>query len=197
MSRFARNKALLAWPLGVLLAHAPAYSGDAAPQEYLDQETAATITVVGEPLVFAITRTDVAANARDYATLAAAAVDRSGKVTYVVIAYFWSTVDPRARLEPLPSPDPLVLQADDRRIELHLRGHSAYDAGIGVPVHAPPGPPVTPNVYGTDLATVRFIGEARQLALIIDTDASSLSYGLWEDRRGALRRFVRHMSGAG
>ena len=155
----------------------------------------AGITVVAEPLVLACPRPELAANARDYVTLAAAAVDRNGKVSYVLIAYFWSTVDPRLRQEKLPSPEPLVLQADDRRIELKLRGHSAHEAGIGAPVHAPAGAPVTPNVYGTDLATLRFVAEARSLTIVADSEGAPLGYELWEDRRTALRSFVHHMSG--
>jgi len=172
-----------------------ALAGDKQPREYLDEQTAATITVVAEPLLFALPRPELAANVRDYVTLAAAAVNRNGKVSYVLIAYFWSTVDPRLRPEPLPSPEPLVLQADDRRIELALRGHSAHEAGIGEAVHAPPGTAVTPNVYGTDLATLRFVTEARHLTLLADSGGTSLSYELWEDHRMALRSFVHHMNG--
>ena len=197
MSRKAGDKGRIAVPVAVLLAlgTCAALAGDKQPQEYLDEETAATITVVGEPLVFACPRPELAANVRDYVTLAAAAVDRSGKVSYVLIAYFWSTVDPRLRPDALPSPEPLVLQADDRRIELKLRGHSAHEAGIGMPVHAPPGAAVTPNVYGTDLATLRFAADARHLTLLADSGGTALSYELWEDRRTALRSFVHHMNG--
>ena len=110
--------------LAVLLASCAcaALAGDKEPQEYLDEDTAATITVVGEPLVFAYARRDLAANARDYVTLAAAAVNRAGKVSYVIIGYNWSTVDPRLRPDPLPAAEPLVLQADDRRIAAHAAG---------------------------------------------------------------------------
>src|SRR5260370_10682646 len=96
------------------------------------------------------------------------------------MAYFWSTVAPRLRPEPLPSPEPLVLQADDRRIELKLRGHSAHEAGIGVPVHPPPGAAVTPNVYGTDLATRRFDSQAPRLTVEADIDGRPLRYELWD-----------------
>ena len=186
-----------AWPLGALLlfALAGALAATKEPQEYLDEDTAATVTVVGEPLLFAFARTDLAANVRDYVTLAAAAVDQNGKISYVLISYFWSTVDPRLRHEPLPPAEPFVLQADDRRIELHLKGHSAHEAGIGMPVHAPPGDPVTPNVYACDLATLRFIAESRRLSLQAESNGADVSYELWEDRRAALRAFVRHMSG--
>ena len=197
MSRKAGDKGRIAVPVAVLLAlgTCAALAGDKQPQEYLDEETAATITVVGEPLVFACPRPELAANVRDYVTLAAAAVDRNGKISYVLIAYFWSTVDPRLRRDAMPSPEPLVLQADDRRVELKLRGHSAHEAGIGAPVHAPPGAALTPNVYGTELATLRFVSEARNLTIVADSDGTALSYDLWEDRRTALRAFVHHMNG--
>jgi hypothetical protein len=191
----AGDKGRIAVLVAALLATCVAHAGSKQPQEYLDEETAATITVVGDPLVFACAQPNLAANVRDYVTLAAAAVNRNGKISYVLIAYFWSTVDPRVRRDALPSPEPLVLQADDRRIELKLRGHSAHEAGIGMPVHAPPGAAVTPNVYGTDLATLRFVSEARRLTIVADSEGAPLGYELWEDRRTALRTFVHHMSG--
>lgn len=183
--------------LALLLGLLPlaASGGDLQPHEYLDPETAATVTVVGEPIIFANARTEVAANARDYVTLAAAAVDRNGKVSYVLVAYLWSTVDPRVRAYPMPNPEPLVVQADDRRIELKLLGHSPYESGISVPVHPPPGPAVTPNVYGIDLGALRSIAVSRQLSLVAETSDTSIPYALWEDHRAALRAFVQHMSG--
>jgi hypothetical protein len=173
-----------------------AHAGESPPREYLDEETGATVTLASEPLVFAYSRRELAANARDYLTLQAASVNRSGKVTYVLISYVWSTVDPRMREEPLPVPDLLVLHADDRRIQLNARGHTAREAGIGMAVDAPPASNAAPTVYGTDLATLRFIAESRHLALALETERSTLTYDLWEDRRANLARFVRHMSGA-
>jgi hypothetical protein len=193
----AGDKARVSSTLAALLVlgASGALAGEKEPREYLDEDTAATVTVVGEPLVFAYARPALAANQRDYVTLAAAAVNRNRKISYVLIAYFWSTVDPRLRHDPLPSPEQLVLQADDRRIQLRLQGHSPHEAGIGVPVHAPPGADATPNVYGTDLGTIRFIGEARELTVVVDSDPAPITYELWEDRRVALRNFVRHMDG--
>jgi len=190
-----RNPAAIAALAALLLA--PACAADREPLEYLDPDTGATVTVAAQPLVFANPRTELAANARDYVTLAGAAVNRGGKLTYVGIAYFWSSVDPRMLGAPLPAPEPLILQADDRRIELRLQGQSARDAGIGAAVEPPTrraaGPP---SVYGLDLATMRFIAEARQLTVLAESNGTPLPYPLWEDRRTALRSFVRHMSGS-
>lgn len=184
--------------LGALLAlcACAAHAGASPPHEYLDEETGATVTLQTEPLVFAYSRRELAANARDYVTLQAAAVNRGGKVTYVLISYVWSTVDPRMREEPLVIPDLLVLHADDRHIQLNARGHTAREAGIGMAVDVPPGSNGPPTVYGTDLATLRFIAESRHLAIALDTERSTLTYDLWEDRRADLARFVRHLSGA-
>ena len=173
-----------------------AHAGESPLREYLDEDTGATVTLESDPLVFAYQRRELAANARDYVTLQAAAVNRSGKVSYVLISYVWSTVDPRMRVEPLLNPDQLLLQADDRRIALNSRGHTAHDAGIGMVVDAPSGSSGPPTVYATDLATLRFIAESRHLAVAVDTERSTLLYDLWQDRRADLARFVRHMSGA-
>ncbi|MBS0365038.1 MAG: hypothetical protein JSR67_04340 [Proteobacteria bacterium] len=185
------------WPLALLLTCTPLVcgAGKPPPQEYLDPETAATVTIVGEPLVFARSRIDLAANSRDYVTAAAAAVDRSGRISYVLVVYFWSTVDPRIHTDPLPDLEPLVLQVDDRRIEFSSRERSPHDAGIGVPVHPPPGRAVTPVVYHTDLGTLRSLAECRRLTLVAETPVTTITYELWEDQRAALRAFVRQMSG--
>lgn len=175
-----------------------------SPQEYLDNETAATISVVGRPLVFARAHPERAAHMQDYVTLVAAAVDRSGRTDYVLIAYSWTTLDPRVTPGPTErqqaiAPPPigaghLILAADDRRIPLPLEGHSAHDIGIGEPVHPPPVRSATAEVYRTDLATLRFLSEARHLAVLRATDPDA-PYEIWDDQRPALRALVSRLSG--
>lgn len=172
-----------------------------SPQEYLDPETAATVTIVGQPLVFARERPERAVHMRDYVTLAAAAVDRSGKIEYVLIAYFWTTLDAHGRSNgsskqtaSQSDAEHTVIAADDRRIELSVEGQSAHDAGIGVRLHAPPGPSVAPRVYRTDLATLRFVAAAHHLALLQGPD-SDPHYELWDDQRHSLDALVRSLSG--
>jgi hypothetical protein len=182
--------------LGLLQSQAAcaATPADLGPTEYLDETSAATITVVRHPIVFARERRDRAANARDYVTVAAAAVNRSGKITYVLIVYVWSTVDirgaPRAA-----AVDALVLAADDRRIRFTLAGTRAQDQGISVPVHAPPGQNALPNVYATDLPTLRFIAAAGHVAVQVGADDTAPAYELWDDQRISLASFVKFMNG--
>lgn len=163
------------------------------PREYLDQQTAATVTVVDQPLVFARERPEFAANVRDYVTLAAAAVNRSGKVSYALLAYFWSTVDARGATGASVTDKTPVIVADDRRILLKTPERSARDAGIGAPLHAPPGMNATPMVFTTDLATLRFMASARQLSVRAGNDVAENAYELWSDQRSALLAFVNRM----
>jgi hypothetical protein len=186
--------------LTVILAVAPAacttLPGTPAPEEYLDPATAATISVVGKPLVFAHERPERAAHMRDYVTLAAAAVNRGGKTDYVLVAYDWTTFDEHGRSgETLPATTGLVVAADDRRIALTLTGHSAHDVGIGTPVHPPPVSSAEPDVYRTDLDTLRFIAAARHLAVLRRADDPSSAYEIWDDQRAALGAFVALLDG--
>jgi hypothetical protein len=164
------------------------------PIEYLDEQTAATVTAVYQPLVFARERRDVAANLRDYVTLVAASVNRSGNISYVLIAYFWSTVDARVGGD-APVVDPIVLAADDRRIELKRSGTRAEEQGIALPIHAPPNHKTEPVVYRTDLATLRFLGATRRLELRTGTDELAPVYEIWDDERDELASFVAFMNG--
>jgi hypothetical protein len=60
-------------------------------QEIFDEQTGSTLLVVTQPLVFARTRSDVAAFGRDYATLVAVEVDISGKFADYLLLYRWNT----------------------------------------------------------------------------------------------------------
>jgi hypothetical protein len=165
------------------------------PLEYLDPQTAATIVAVEKPLVFARDRPEFAANVRDYATLVAVAVNRSGKIDFFLIAYFWSTVDTHGTtsaslLEQVPT-----IAADDRRIELKSRVGSPRDVGISIQPHRPPGVVTEPLVYATDLATLRFIAAAQQLDIRLGADSADSPYAIWNDQRPALTAFVTRMTG--
>lgn len=171
-----------------------AFAGGKDPIEYLDEQTAATVTAVYQPLVFARERRDVAANLRDYVTLVAAAVNRSGKVSYVLIAYYWSTVDARLGGE-APATDTLLIAADDRRIEFKKSGNGAREQGIAVPVHAPKNHDTTPVVYRTDLDTLRYLAAARHLEIRLGSDDLAPVYEIWDDERDELAAFVAFMNG--
>jgi hypothetical protein len=148
-------------------------------------------------MVFARERPNFAVHMRDYITLAAASVNRTGKIDYILIAYFWTTFDPHGRDGEVEQrrPDDLILVADDRRITLVKDGRSAHDAGIEERVHAPAVGAPPPTVYRVDPATLRFIAAARNLRAQTRTGEVELDYEIWEDRRAALAAWVRHLDG--
>jgi hypothetical protein len=161
--------------------------------EYLDELTGATVTVVDKPLVFARDRSERAANLRDYITLSAATINRGGKREYVLVAYVWSTLD--ARFYPVTDANDLVLRADDRRIVLTAAGKTPTQLGIGRPVHAPAGQPARPLVYPADLGLLRYLAASRSLAAQVGTEGESYDYELWDDQRDSLGDFVRFLEG--
>jgi hypothetical protein len=156
-----------------------------------------TVTVVGRPLVFARERPNFAVHMRDYITLAAAAVDRTGKIDYILIAYFWTTFDPHAREGDAQAqrPDDMLILADDRKIHLVKADRSAHEVGIDEPVHAPTVGPGSPNVYRADPMMLRYIAAARTLRVQTLRGDTELNYDIWDDRRAALAEWVRHLDG--
>ena len=176
-----------------------------APREYLDDETGATVTFVGRPLVFARQhaaqgwsttpqQNDMPLAPRDYVTLVAAAVNRIGKYTYVLIGYFWRVGSRESSEKACTGREHLVLQLADRRIELAPSPVSARDAGISQPIHRPSLADAKPAVYPIDLATLRLIAESAHPVLYCVAETAPLKYELFEDRLPALKELVRHLS---
>jgi len=161
--------------------------------EYLDEQTGATVTVVQQPLIFARDRSERAANLRDYITLSAATINRGGKREYVLVAYVWSTLDPR--FNPVTSAADMALRADDRRIVLTAAGRTPTQLGIGRAVHAPAGQQVTPLVYPTDLGLLRYLAVSHNLSAQVGTDGENYDYELWDDKRSSLADFVHFLEG--
>ena len=198
---------------GLLLAtSAVAAASEAnAPREYLDEKTGVTVFYVSRPLVFTrdsgsndrmvpvrtgdhggvTLEPDVTLTPRNYVTLAAAAVDRMGKYTYVLIGYFWLVGTPQTS-ENVCLDRALVLQLGDRSIELAPFDGSARDVGISQPIHRPPLR-AQPAVYTIDLATLGLIADSTHPVLYCQAAKTPLKYELFEDRLPALRELVRHL----
>jgi hypothetical protein len=164
-----------------------------APREFLDERTGATVAMVDKPMIFARDRSERAANLRDYITLVAASLNRSGKIEYVWIAYAWSTLDARALAR--TSIDSMVMTADDRRIALRPLASTAVESGVSAPVRAPPGVSSISRVYAADLDTLRFMAAARNLRVQAANDETEPYYELWDDQRTSLASFVRYANG--
>src|SRR3979409_2382069 len=93
------------------------------PNEYLDSVTAAMVSSVTTPIIFARAHPDGAANARQYANVIGASVNRSGHYEYVLLVYIWSTVDARLGAGGHPG-DKVILLVDERALRLRRDGRS-------------------------------------------------------------------------
>lgn len=190
---------VMAFMLMLAVSAAAPASDTNSPVEYLDDETGVTVTVVSRPLVFAHERDtfnlpSAAVPARDYVTLAAAAVDRGGRMSYLLIGYFWSVGVSQPWENARRAREPLVLQLQDRRIELVPATGSAREAGISTPLHRPPIDPATPSLYAIDVPTMELIAESTHPVLYSGDTSAPLKYELFEDRKPALRELVRRLN---
>jgi hypothetical protein len=159
------------------------------PKELLDENSGSTLIVVRRPIVLARSRTDVAANVRDYVTLVVAQEDRAGKYSTWLIVHRWSTVDPRIDTARILGSGSLLLVADGRTVALAPVEQPPTFASRGDLLYAP-HTSVDTWVYRADLPMLRYVAAAHDLALRFVDDAFPAGYGLWEDGRPELQELL-------
>lgn len=167
----------------------------AAPHEFLDEQTGTTLSVAAKPLVFARERIDVAAHARDYATLVAVEVDNSGKYREYLLLYRWSTVDPRMSAAPDLRAGELKILADSRVIDLMPLEQMPLSLSRPRELHLPPQGGVIAHAYPVDTATLHFIASSRTLTVLMPQEPLDAPFQMWEDGRQALEQFAQRASG--
>jgi hypothetical protein len=162
----------------------------AASQEIFDEQTGNTMLVVAKPLVFARTRSDVAAFARDYATLVAVEVDQSGKFNDYLLLYRWSTVDPRMAAPPGPNQGELKILTEGREIDLTPLEQLPVSLSRRKQLLVPDQGVVVAHAYKIDAATLAFIASSRELTVRMPQEQFDAPFTIWEDGRGALAKFA-------
>jgi hypothetical protein len=159
-------------------------------REILDQQSGNTLIVVSAPLEFARVRTDVAAHARDYATLVAIEIDKAGSYSDFLLLYRWSTVDPRMSQPPDADQGELHILADGRDIDLEpladLPVSLEKRQELYVPVHGD----LVAHAYRADGATLRYIASSRQLIVRLPKERLDTPFTLFRDGRKALSDFA-------
>jgi hypothetical protein len=117
----------------MLLAACATTPHSVAPREYLDEKTAATITVVADPWVLASERSEQA-DERDFLNLYAIDVNRQGEHRqYLAVLQWWPTAD-AASGKVAPT---LQLHAADSTIDLRPTPEDARTFGIAQPIAEP------------------------------------------------------------
>jgi hypothetical protein len=148
----------------------------AGPREYLDERTAATITVAGESMIFACERPELGVNARDYVTLTAVDVNTSGRHATHLVGYAWSTLDKRAIKE---SDSRYELVADDRTLPLQPMPDGFRSIGVNeppIPVPARGALPLTAPITRDQL---QFLRDTPGAHIVRTRDGIQERFDLW------------------
>lgn len=162
---------------------------------YFDSNTGSTWSVVDEPLIFARSRTDVAAYARDYVTLVAIQVDVSAQDHDYLMLYRWSTVDPRFSPPPGPDQGELEILADGREIRLQPLAQLPVRPDERRGLHEPAHAQMRTYAYAVDPSLLRFVAGSRDLTVRMPQESVQLPFTLWGDGRRALARFADTLDG--
>src|SRR5882762_3511875 len=176
--------------LATLSAPACAGASQRAAHEIFDEQSGNTLLVVPKPLVFARQRTDVAAHARDYATLVAVEIDQSGKYSEYLLLYRWSTVDSRMSPPPDPEAGELKILADGRVIDLKPLEEVPIGLSRRRELHLPEHGDVVTHAYRIDVPTLRYIATSREITVHMPQESLDTPFAVWEDGRSALGQFL-------
>jgi hypothetical protein len=168
----------------------------APSHEIFDEQSGMTLEVVSMPFIFARERSDVAAHARDYATLVAAEIDRSGEYSDFLLLYRWSTVDRRMSPPPPLSAGALRILADGRAIDLQPLQRVPISLTQSHALYVPPHGDVVPRAYAVDAALLRYIAACRNLTLRMPQEELNTPFTLWQYGREALAKFLQSVSGS-
>lgn len=190
-----RSRACAAVPalLAAILVTCVARAADDLVREYVDEVTAVSITVPVDAFVFARERTDLAVNARDYVTLTALEVNRTGRRSYFWSGYVWSTIDRRDRRPVLAPTDELVLLADGRPITLRADQKSLRDHGVGQPPTRAPVRTAVAVLFATTPEEIAYVARADELRIRVAQDEDGEPFLLWKDARAGLNELVQRL----
>ena len=161
-------------------------ASDPRAVQYLDERTAATITRMDAPWIFAHESPQLAVHARDYLDMRAVDVNRSGQHRLYLQLDLWSTID----LSEVVSLQGLVLhlQADDRVFPLRCEEDGAR-YGIGTTRRAH-GEYSRTFYCATERAMLEFLATAESVRVRLTREEDEFVFESWRDGRGGLREFV-------
>lgn len=156
-----------------------AASAPVAEHEYLDEVTAATVTIGTPVLVFARERPELAVHARDYLTLVPVDVNRAGTHAQYFVGYAWSTIDKRSVADGAASQARFELVADGRRIALVPHEGSLRELGLGeVPLQAPSRSAAL-LVASATREQQQYVADAAELRAVLVRAGASERFDLW------------------
>lgn len=163
----------------ILAAGCAATPAPDSAREYLDEQTAATVTVGSRPLVFALERPDLAVHARDYLTLVPVDINRAGTHAQYFYGYVWSTIDKRRAGEGDRGWPRFELIADGRRIPLVPIAGTPRGIGLGEPPLPSPTASAAVLVAPTTREVQEFVARADVVVAVAHREDASERFALW------------------
>jgi hypothetical protein len=155
-------------------------------RQYLDERSAATVTVSQESLVFARERPELAVHARDYLTLVPIDVNRMGTHVLYFYGFVWSTIDKRGASASEEGTTRFEIVADGRRIPLVPVEATPRELGLAEPPVRAPSGSARLLIARTDRQTLNLLAGAGELRAAELRDGVSESYELWSGNPGSL-----------
>jgi hypothetical protein len=167
----------------LLLTAGCATTDSSAPREYLDEETAATITTVAKPWVF--NRQD-APPQLDFFKLYAIDVNRMGDhKQYLVVMQYWP--DPALRGASAPT---LLLRGPDQEFALQPIAVNPRQLGIAQSIDKSAPAWAQSSFYPIDKAKLQAIAQIRELSAVLITGDMRAPYAPWRDGSEAFSEFA-------
>ena len=151
------------------------------PREYLDERTAATITVADESMVFACNRPDLGVHARDYVTLTVVDVNTSGRHATHLVGYAWSTLDKRAVHE---GDSRYEIIADDRTLPLQPMPGGFRAIGVNQPPIPVPSRNALPLTAPITSDQLRLLRDTPGMHVVRTRDGVLERFDLWRGPGG-------------
>ena len=167
--------------------------GPATVKDYLDEQTAATVTVGGTGTVFGRARTEYAINARDYFTVIPVDVNRAGTHVLYLYCYVWSTID---RPNASDRASSFAIVADGRQIPLPPASATPRALGLGQYPVEPPALNAWPLVATTTREVLSFLARAHEISVVATRNGLNERYELWTDQRSAVESFLQEVPAA-
>jgi hypothetical protein len=155
-------------------------------RQYLDERSAATVTVSRESLVFARERPELAVHARDYLTLVPIDVNRMGTHLLYFYGFAWSTIDKRGSTADDTGPTQFEIVADGRRIPLVPVTATPRELGLAEQPLRPPSRSAQLLIAATDRTTLEFLAAAGTIRAAEVHQGVSDVYELWSGNPRAL-----------
>lgn len=154
------------------------------PREYLDERTAATITVVRDPWIFSREAVRTASGqARDFLQLYAIDVNRMGEHNQYLAALHSL---PASSAADASVPPTLKLEASEWSLRLEATTAQPRDIGLARPVADTYALDATWSYFPVDKQTLASIANASDLEVEILWEGERTAYVLWRDGRAEL-----------